>query len=418
VEKFEKDFKDLTEGIDAKFSDLEGKMIKGEDVEKLQSDLSDINEKMGEANDARTKMVEDQVKITEQANILETKLKEYTDRAKESKVTDIKSFFKKELEDSKEFQDFKENGGYKTLKVDEKKMFEMVHKAIILQSTHWTGDVGGVDRISNNNWALPHEPARIRDLINFGTTTSATIDFVRTTSTRSAAVVAEGAEKAESEENPAAVQATVQVLAHVFRISKQALEDYGQMATYLSSEGVAGLKDLEDTQLLNGSGGGANLNGVITQASTTYTGGLDIATDTDLDTLLKAVYQLKQIFYVPSAILIPFAKMRAIKLLKDTSGQYIFPNFLPLGLANPVSIDGVPVIEHGAMPADTFLVGDFSRASGFDREAVNVRFSEENEDNFVKNLVSVRIEERIALAVYRPDAFCTATFAAAQSTLT
>ena len=110
--------------------------------------------------------------------------------------------------------------------------------------------------------------------------------------------------------------------------------------------------------------------------------------------------------------------MKDIKLLKDTSGQYIFPNFLPLGLANPVSVDGVPVIEHGAVPADTFLVGDFSRATGFDREAANVRFSEENEDNFVKNLISVRIEERTTIAVYRTDAFVSATFTAAQSTLT
>jgi HK97 family phage major capsid protein len=386
--------------------------------------LAKVNELAGEINKANDEQEKLRVKMQEQLDANETKLKEYEEDRKKSKIVSIQDYFKQELKDSEGFEAFKANSGNKTMlfgkgeawESKEQTLYNMIHKATMLQSTTWTGDVVVPDRVSNVTWALPHERVRIRSLMPFGSTASSVVSFVQSTSTRNAATVSEGNAKPQSQEDLAEVQEPVQVIAHTFKISKQALEDYAQMSTYLSTEGVAGLKDVEDTQLLNGSGVTPNLNGIITQAATTFVGGL--STDTDLDTLLKAVYTLKLQNFFPSAILVPTAKMRDIKLIKDTSGQYIFPNFLPTGLANPVSVDGVPVIEHTAMPDDTFLCGDFTRATGFDREAVNVRFAEENEDDFLKNLISIRIEERLALAVYRPEAFTSATFTNAQSILT
>ena len=413
----EKELKELKSLAVDKFKELEEKMVKGEDFEGMKADLEAANELAGKINDANDVLAENQKKMQDQLDANETKLKEFKEVNAKGKIVTPSQFFAEELKNSKEFEAFRSNPANSVkLSTDEKAMFDMIHKATILESSHWTGNVAPVDRISDVTWHAPHEPVRIRSLINFGTTQSNVVDFVRGTSTNNAASVVEGAEKAESEEDLAAVQATVQVLAHVFKISKQALEDYGQMATYLASEGIAGLKDVEDTQLLSGSGVSPNLDGIITQASTTFSGGA--GTDTDLDTLLKAVYVLKALNYRPSAILIPYAKMRDIKLLKDDNDQYIFPNFLPLGLANPVSIDGVPVIEHGSMPSGTFLVGDFTKALGFDREIANVRFSEENEDNFVKNLISVRVEERLTLTVTRTDAFVSTTFYNAQHVYT
>ena len=63
--------------------------------------------------------------------------------------------------------------------------------------------------------------------------------------------------------------------------------------------------------------------------------------------------------------------------------------------------------------ASKFLTGSFAEAAQiFDREDANVVISTENADDFEKNMISVRWEERLALAVYRPEAFVKGEFPA------
>jgi hypothetical protein len=45
----------------------------------------------------------------------------------------------------------------------------------------------------------------------------------------------------------------------------------------------------------------------------------------------------------------------------------------------------------------------------FYREGIRVEATNTNSDDFEKNLISIRAEQREALAVYRPKAFCTVT---------
>ncbi|HBW6842070.1 TPA: phage major capsid protein, partial [Klebsiella pneumoniae] len=68
----------------------------------------------------------------------------------------------------------------------------------------------------------------------------------------------------------------------------------------------------------------------------------------------------------------------------------------------------LPVVETQAMAQNNFLTGAFNMAAQiFDRMDIEVLLSTENEDDFVKNMVTIRAEERLALAVYRPEAFVT-----------
>lgn len=58
-----------------------------------------------------------------------------------------------------------------------------------------------------------------------------------------------------------------------------------------------------------------------------------------------------------------------------------------------------------------FAVGAFRQATNlFDREAITVKWFEQDRDNVVKNLVTVRIEERIAVATQRPEGIVTGKF--------
>ena len=60
--------------------------------------------------------------------------------------------------------------------------------------------------------------------------------------------------------------------------------------------------------------------------------------------------------------------------------------------------------------ANTALVGAF-RLGGqvFNREGVRIEATNSDQDDFIKNLITIRCERRLALAVYRPKAFCTVT---------
>ena len=71
-----------------------------------------------------------------------------------------------------------------------------------------------------------------------------------------------------------------------------------------------------------------------------------------------------------------------------------------------------------AIAVDKFLTGAFRLgAQVFDRWQARVEVATENEDDFVKNLVTILAEERLALAVYRPEAFVKGAFAAASLAL-
>ncbi|WP_240386491.1 phage major capsid protein [Asaia bogorensis] len=68
--------------------------------------------------------------------------------------------------------------------------------------------------------------------------------------------------------------------------------------------------------------------------------------------------------------------------------------------------------ESLSMKAGNFLTGAFAYAAQiFDREDATVTISTEDRDNFVKNMVTILAEERMALAVYRPQALIKGTFA-------
>ena len=113
-------------------------------------------------------------------------------------------------------------------------------------------------------------------------------------------------------------------------------------------------------------------------------------------------------FVMPDAHVINPANWQTIQLSKDANGQYYGSG--PFAGAQAPTLWGLPVAVTPSIVANTALTGAFrSSAQIFDHGGMRVDVSNSHSDFFIKNLVAIRAERRLALAVYRPAAFGTTT---------
>lgn len=254
-------------------------------------------------------------------------------------------------------------------------------------------------------FTLPNRRLTIRDLVAPGRTNSNLVRYVKETGfTNSAATVLEGTRKPESSITYALSDASVKKIAHFIKASTEILDDFPALQSQIDERLRYGLAFAEEAQLLKGSGVGNNLNGIYTQASAFVApAGTTTVGATRIDVLRLALLQAELAEYPSDGLVLHPTDWALIELTKDTQGRYIIGN--PQGSID-AQLWGRRVVATQAMTQDTFLAGAFRLgAQIFDREDANVVIATENEDDFVNNLVTILAEERLAMAVYRPEAF-------------
>lgn len=253
--------------------------------------------------------------------------------------------------------------------------------------------------------APPNRQFTIRDLLAPGQTSSSSVEYVKETGfTNNARPVTEGQTKPKSDIAFNLVTTPVRTIASIFKASRQIIDDAPGLASYINARGTYGLKYVEEQQLLTGNGTGQNLNGIVPQA-TAFTPAFTPDTETAIDRLRLAILQVVLAEYPASGFVLNPTDWAKIELTKDAEKRYIVGNALsPIG----PSLWNLPVVQTQAMSAGEFLTGAFNIAAQiYDRMGVEVLLSTENSDDFERNMMTIRVEERLALAVYRPEAFVT-----------
>lgn len=258
--------------------------------------------------------------------------------------------------------------------------------------------------------APPNRRMTIRDLLMPGQTSSNNIEYVKETGyTNNAAPVAETTAKPYSELTFNMANAPVRTIAHLFKASRQILDDAVGLRSYIDGRARYGLQFKEEAQLLKGDGTGQNILGVQPQA-TAFAPAFVPQDATPIDRLRLAILQVVLAEYPATGFVLNPIDWAAIELTKDNEGRYIIAN--PQGTIQP-TLWNLPVVETQSQTLGTFLTGAFSMAAQiFDRMEIEVLLSTENVDDFEKNMVSIRAEERLGLAVYRPEAFVTGAVSA------
>lgn len=251
----------------------------------------------------------------------------------------------------------------------------------------------------------------IRDLLAPGRTSQALIEYVQETGyTNNAAVVTEGQSKPYSDLTFELKNAPVRTVAHLFKASRQILDDAPALQSYIDARARYGLQLAEETELLSGDGTGSHIKGLIPSATTFDASFLPTAQQ-NIDIIRLAILQVYLAKIPASGIVLNPIDWAKIQLTKDSQNRYIVGN--PVD-GNVQRLWNLPVVDSLSMTADKFLVGAFDfGAQIFDRLEIEVLLSTENSVDFEKNMVTLRAEERLALAIYRPEAFVTGTFSTA-----
>ena len=376
------EFKKATDEVKKLGEDITGKMAAGE---KITVDLKE------QADNALTTMNGFKARVDE----LEQKLA----RHGEDDGNHEQKSFGEQFVESQNFKGLAESGS-------QRGRADMQFKATItLATANAAGSAGATVQTSRlpGIVAQPDRRLTVRDLITPGRMDGNALEYVRETGfTNAAAAVAEAAKKPQSDLQFDLISTTAKVIAHYVKASRQILSDAPMLASYIDGRLRYGLAYKEEQQLLNGDGTGQNLLGIVPQA-TAFAAPFALVGATTMDTLRLAMLQaVLAEFPATGHVLNPIDWAR-IELTKDSEGRYIIGQ--PQGVASP-TMWGLPVVSTQAMASGKFLTGAFRMgAQLFDRWMARVEVATENEDDFVKNLVTILAEERLALAVYRPEAF-------------
>jgi HK97 family phage major capsid protein len=269
---------------------------------------------------------------------------------------------------------------------------------------------------------LKFQPLTVADLIASGSTTSSSVSYVIEAAFQDlTGMVLEKGTKPQLDLTLARRQDNVSKVANVAKVTDEMFQDAPQFQAYLSNRMMFGVRRLEETQLLNGNGTAPNLRGILQRT------GLATAVVTAAGlTALKAIEGIfaqitalrSQSFIEPDAIVINPTDWETIRLGKDGQGQYYGggPFTGAYGQPGPSNVDqlwGFKVVITTAIAQGTVLVGGFQEcAQVFRRQGITLEMTNSNVDDFVNNLITLRAEERLALAVYRPAGFGVVTLTA------
>lgn len=252
---------------------------------------------------------------------------------------------------------------------------------------------------------MPRTELTIEDLLPVINVDTSSIDYaVQTLRENNAAMVAEGVKKPYSNYKWESRTAAVRTVAHLAKLTRQAVMNAPRLVGEVDSELRYGLGLVKETQYLYGNGTGQNLNGIMPQATAfalpagIAAGDIRFANRADVLRLVMLNIQQRGGF-VDGFVLNP-VDWALLELTKDENGGYMFAQ--PQSGLTPPSMWKQPVVATPAMQQDDFLAGGFKFGATVYRQlGVEVLISTENDTDFEDNLATMRAEEMIALGVKR-----------------
>lgn len=253
-------------------------------------------------------------------------------------------------------------------------------------------------------YATPWSQLWLRNIFPSASTTSSTIKYIQedaeANENNGAADIWDGsADIAELLAKPDVAysftdaSADVYWIAGIVRLKREMLDDIPFLRTYIPQQLVYGKRGIfirENTLIL------ATMN----SNSVAYDGAKTIL----IEQVIDAIAQLKDNYHVATHILMNHRDANEILFNKASgSGEYDLPsNVVQISNTGQLTIMGLPVIGLPQFQTGTAFVLDARQSMFVSRMSPEVRFFDQDRDNVIKNLITIRGEERATHLVFDP----------------
>jgi HK97 family phage major capsid protein len=261
----------------------------------------------------------------------------------------------------------------------------------------------------------------ISDLCAQGTLTSNALTYwTQGTVTGAPTPIAEGTLKPSVNFAFGQVTEALTKIAAVTKVSDEMTQDLDFLVSVIQSQLLQRLAIVEEDQLLNGNGTPPNLRGLLNRTGIqTYSTPATTTPKKTMDGIFHAMNLIRtNSFIEPDGIVMNPTDYENVRLGADGQAQYYGGGpftgaYGNDGFTQQPGLWTLPTVITPAIAAGTVLVGGFgTSAQVFRKGGVRLESTNSNENDFLTNLVAMRVEERVALAVYYPTALCKVTITA------
>lgn len=233
--------------------------------------------------------------------------------------------------------------------------------------------------------------------------------FKTTETATGPASVAEGSAKPESNYGGTIHVGTIKTIAHWTKLTEQMLADNANIVSFINDDMKYQLDDVVDYQIVRGSGSSEQFGGLSKSGNyTDYITGAGIASgDTEIDLILKVKSQMEKAGIRNISLILNPEDWCKVLCQKNVNKDYLIPGIVDIPMQR---IWGVPVILNANVQSGKFHMGNFYQGGKIiERSGVALEMDRE-QDDFTKNLVTLRAERRLDFAVVQPKALCYGDF--------
>jgi HK97 family phage major capsid protein len=295
--------------------------------------------------------------------------------------------------------------------------FEVKAEGDLTEATGWDGVIA-LSELDTEVDRIPRQRVLLRNLINSRPAANKNIVYIQQTVQAVAGMTAEAAAKFQTELAWEEVSVPMKKVTAFIKVSMEMLDDLVFIAGEINSELVMAIEDKVEDGILNGTGLGENLKGMLEFAVNFDANGFVTTFANLTDVIAVAAAQVENAKLRATHVILNPTDVLALRLTKTSTGEYTYPVFITDSVTGLPVVVNLQVVSTTWMEQGTFLVGDLSQSNLRVRKGISISVGRDGDD-FTRNMVTILAETRCVhyIKANKAAGFVTGNIAAAIAVL-